>query len=267
VELGHIKHEAENDMSRILTLAYGVVIYLIFFGTYLYAIGFLGNVVVPKSLDSGPIDPLPTALAIDLALLSLFAIQHSVMARPGFKRLLTRVIPVSVERSTYVLVSSLLLILLFWQWRPLGGMVWEVQHPVGRALLYGGFAFGWLLVLVSTFVINHFDLFGLRQTWRAFRGQPQAAPAFVTPVLYRIVRHPLYVGWLFAFWSTPTMTVSHLLFAVMTTAYILVAIQLEERDLMTAHPEYAEYRRRVPMLVPRMRRQVTAPQPVRAGRA
>jgi protein-S-isoprenylcysteine O-methyltransferase Ste14 len=240
-------------MSRILTLAYGAVSYLIFFGTYLYAIGFLGNVLVPKSIDSAPIGPWQTALAIDVALLSLFALQHSVMARQGFKRIVTRVIPAAVERSTYVLASSLALILVFWQWRPLGGLVWDVQHPAGRVLLYTGFAFGWVLVLVSTFLINHFDLFGLRQTWRAFRGQPQAGLQFATPALYRIVRHPLYVGWLFAFWSTPTMTVTHLFFAAVTTAYILVAIQLEERDLLQAHPEYAEYRRRVPMLVPGLR--------------
>ena len=237
-------------MSRILTLIYGGVSYALFFLTFLYAIGFIGNVVVPKSLDSSPTGPWTVALAIDLALLSLFAVQHSVMARPAFKRLVTKVIPQSVERSTYVLASSLALILLFWQWRPLGGIVWDVQHEVGRALLYGGFAFGWLLVLVSTFVINHFDLFGLRQTWRAFRGQPQVPVAFATPILYRFVRHPLYVGWFFAFWSTPTMTATHLLFAAMTTAYILVAIQLEERDLLHAHPEYAEYRKQVPMLVP-----------------
>jgi protein-S-isoprenylcysteine O-methyltransferase Ste14 len=240
-------------MTRILTLAYGAVSYVIFFLTFLYAIGFLGNVVVPKSLDSGATDPWAVALTIDLGLLSLFAIQHSVMARQGFKRLLTRVVPPAAERSTYVLASSLALIFLFWQWRPLGGVVWEVEHGAARAVLYGGFAFGWTLVLVSTFVINHFDLFGLRQTWRAFRGQPQAEVRFVTPVFYRIVRHPLYVGWLFAFWSTPTMTATHLLFAAVTTAYILVAIQLEERDLMRAHPEYAEYRRRVPMLVPAWR--------------
>src|SRR5262245_33006567 len=234
-------------MSRILTLAYGAASYALFFLTFLYAIGFLGNVIVPKSLDSEVTDPWATALAIDLGLLALFAVQHSVMARQGFKRVLTRIIPSPVERSTYVLASSLLLLLLFWQWRPLGGGVWEVQNEVGRAVLYGGFAFGWALVLVSTFVINHFDLFGLRQTWRAFRGRPQAELRFVTPVLYRIVRHPLYVGWLFAFWSTPTMTVSHLFFAMVTTAYILVAIRLEERDLMRMHPEYAEYRKQVPM--------------------
>jgi methanethiol S-methyltransferase len=254
-------------MNRILTLAYGGLSYVIFFLTFLYAIGFLGNVVVPKSLDSGATGPWQTALAIDLGLLSLFAVQHSVMARQGFKRLLTRVIPPAAERSTYVLASSLALLLLFWQWRPLGGSVWEVQQQGGRAVLYGGFAFGWVLVLVTTFVINHFDLFGLRQTWRAFRGQPQTALRFVTPVLYRIVRHPLYVGWLFAFWSTPTMTVTHLLFAVVTTAYILVAIRFEERDLMRAHPEYAEYRQQVPMLVPALRQHGAVTHPVRAGHA
>jgi len=245
-------------------LAYGALSYVMFFGTFLYAIGFLGNVIVPKSIDSAASGPWSTALAIDLGLLSLFAVQHSVMARQGFKRLLTRVLPAAGERSTYVLASSLALILLFWQWRPLGGSVWEVQHEVGRAALYGGFAFGWTLVLVTTFVINHFDLFGLRQTWRAFRGQPQAGLQFVTPVLYRVVRHPLYVGWFFAFWCTPTMTVTHLLFAVVTTAYILVAIQLEERDLLRAHPEYAGYRQRVPMLVPAWRPNAT--DPVRAAR-
>jgi methanethiol S-methyltransferase len=254
-------------MARILTLAYGALSYAMFFLTFLYAIGFLGNLIVPKSLDSAATGPWPAALAIDLALLSLFAVQHSVMARAGFKRALTRIIPAAIERSTYVLASSLALLLLFWQWRPLGGVVWDVQHEAGRALLYGGFAFGWALVLVTTFVINHFDLFGLRQTWRAFRGQPQAPLRFVTPVLYRIVRHPLYVGWLLAFWSTPTMTVTHLVFAVVTTAYILVAIQLEERDLMRMHPEYADYRRRVPMLVPAWPKTAAAAKPVHTARA
>jgi methanethiol S-methyltransferase len=254
-------------MRRFLTLAYGALSYKIFLLTFLYAIGFLGNVFVPKSLDSGPTDPWQTALAIDLALLSLFAVQHSVMARQGFKRLITRIVPAPIERSTYVLASSLALLLLFWQWRPIGGTIWDVQNGLGRVLLYGGFAFGWALVLTTTFVINHFDLFGLRQTWLAFRGQPQTGLRFVTPVLYRVVRHPLYVGWLFTFWSTPTMTVTHLLFAVVTTAYILVAIQLEERDLMDAHPEYAEYRRRVPMLVPGWPRRVPEASPVREARA
>jgi methanethiol S-methyltransferase len=253
-------------MSRILMLAYGALSYVIFFGTFIYAIGFLGNVGVPKSIDSAASDPWSTALAIDLGLLSLFAVQHSVMARQGSKRLLSRVIPAAAERSTYVLASSLALIVLFWQWRPLGGSVWEVQHEVGRAALYSGFAFGWALVLVTTFVINHFDLFGLRQTWRAFRGQPQTGLQFVTPVLYRIVRHPLYVGWFFAFWCTPTMTVTHLLFAMVTTAYILVAIQLEERDLLRAHPEYAGYRQRVPMLVPAWPQHATVTDPARPAR-
>jgi protein-S-isoprenylcysteine O-methyltransferase Ste14 len=188
-----------------------------------------------------------------VGLLALFAVQHSVMARPAFKRLITTVVSPAAERSTYVLASSVALAVLFWQWRPLGGVVWEVEQPIGRALLYGGFAAGWLLVLVTTFVINHFDLFGLRQTWRHFQGLPQEPLRFVTPILYRIVRHPLYLGWLLAFWSAPTMSVTHLLFAAVTTVYILVAIQLEERDLMDAHPEYSAYRVQVPMLVPAWR--------------
>lgn len=245
-------------MTGTLTLAYGLLSYAIFFLTFLYAIGFMGNLGVPKTLDGPPAEPWPVALGIDLVLLGAFAVQHSVMARPGFKQLLSRVVPRPAERSTYVLASSLALILLFWQWRPLGGVVWDVQNPLGRAALWAGFAFGWGLVLVSTFVINHFDLFGLRQTWRAFRGQPQEPLRFATPLFYRVVRHPLYVGWFFAFWSTPTMTITHLVFAVMTTAYILLAIQFEERDLMEAHPEYAEYRRRVPMLMPKLRHVPTA---------
>jgi protein-S-isoprenylcysteine O-methyltransferase Ste14 len=176
------------------------------------------------------------------------------MARPAFKRVLTRVVSPVIERSTYVLMSSLALILLFWLWRPLGGVVWSVENDIGVALLYAGFAFGWGLVLVTTFAINHFDLFGLRQVWRHLRGEPQQGLKFVLPLLYRLVRHPLYVGWFFAFWCTPTMTVTHLFFAIMTTAYILIAIQLEERDLIAEHPEYADYRKRVPMLIPFLRR-------------
>ena len=237
-------------MKRLAIFAYGLISYAVFFATFLYAIGFIINLWVPKGIDSPRDVPLGTALPVNLALLGLFAVQHSVMARPAFKRILTRVVSPAAERSTYVLASSLALILLFWQWHPLGGMVWKVDHLVGRALLYGGFGLGWALVLTATFVINHFDLFGLRQTWRHFRGLPQEPLPFATPILYRVVRHPLYVGWLLAFWSTPTMTLTHLLFAAVTTAYILVAIQLEERDLMNAHPEYADYRRRVPMLVP-----------------
>ena len=237
-------------MSRLLVFAYGVIAYAVFFVTYLYAAGFVGNLVVPKSLDSTPTAPLGIALLINLGLLSVFAIQHSVMARPWFKRALTRIVPQAAERSTYTLASSLALILLFWQWSPLGGVIWDVQDPIGRALLYGGFAFGFLLVLVTTFLINHFDLFGLRQVWLYLLGRKYEPLNFVTPWLYRQVRHPLYVGWFFAFWSTPTMTLTHLLFAVVTTAYILVAIRFEERDLVGAHPEYAEYKRRVPMMIP-----------------
>ena len=254
-------------MARVLTLAYGVVVYAIFFLTFLYAIGFLGNIVVPKSLDSNAAEPWQRALTIDLVLLSLFAVQHSGMARQGFKRFLTRLLPESIERSTYVLASSLTLALLFWLWQPLGGVVWNVQNAAGRALLYAGFASGWALVLLATFVINHFDLFGLRQTWRAFRGLPQSPVRFKTPALYRIVRHPLYVGWLLAFWSTPIMTVTHLLFAMVTTAYILIAIRLEERDLTRAHPEYADYRQKVPMLVPAWKPRGNAASPVRQARA
>jgi methanethiol S-methyltransferase len=240
-------------MSRIVVFLYGVVSYGVFFGTFLYAAGFVGNLLVPKGLDAPPVGSFGASLLTDLALLGLFAVQHSVMARPAFKRAWTRIVPPAAERSTYVLASSLALILLFWQWRPLGGVVWDIQAPFGRALMHACFAFGWLLVLVTTFLINHFDLFGLRQVWLHLRGRPYEPLPFKTPGPYRLVRHPLYVGWFFAFWATPTMTATHLLFAVVTTAYILVAIQLEERDLVAAHPEYEGYRRRVPMLVPSIR--------------
>ena len=237
-------------MSRLLVFVYGVIAYSVFLVSYLYAVGFVGNFMVPKSLDSAPTAPLGTALLIDLGLLGLFAIQHSVMARPAFKRQLLRLIPQASERSTYVLVSSLALILLFWQWSPLGGVIWDVQDSTARAALYGLFGFGFLLVLVATLLINHLDLFGLRQVWLNLRGREYTSLNFVTPGLYRLIRHPLYLGWLFAFWATPTMTVTHLLFAAMTTAYIFVAIQLEERDLIAAHPQYVEYKRRVPMMIP-----------------
>jgi methanethiol S-methyltransferase len=238
-------------MKRWAVFTYGVGAYVVFLGTFLYAVGFVGNFLVPKSMDSAREGSLAAALAVNLALLTLFALQHSVMARRGFKERLTRFIPEAAERSTYVLASSLALVLLFALWRPLGGPVWDVTDPVGRAVLFALFAFGWLLVLVTTFLINHFDLFGLRQIWLYLRQRPYEPIRFRTPGPYRLVRHPLYVGWFFAFWATPTMTVTHLFFALVTTAYILVAIQLEERDLVDAFgPAYASYRRSVPMLVP-----------------
>lgn len=237
-------------MKRLSIFFYGVASYAVFFGTFLYAVGFIGNLWVPKSLDSPRDVPLGAALAIDLGLLALFAVQHSVMARPAFKRWWTRIIPEAAERATYVLFSSLALILLFWLWQPMGGEVWKVTSPAGVNFLYGLYAFGWLLLLYVTFLINHFDLFGLRQVWLQLIGRRYTPVPFRTPWLYRLVRHPLYIGWFTIVWAAPTMTVAHLVFAVMCTAYILFAIQFEEHDLIAAHPEYAEYRQRVPMLIP-----------------
>lgn len=237
-------------LSRITAFVYGVVCYLAFLGAFLYAVGFLGNFGVPKSMDSGPQMSLLSALAINCALLTLFALQHSVMARPWFKAIWTRLVPTVVERSTYVLFSSLALFVLFWKWQPMGGVIWSVGNSAGQLALNALFAIGWVTVLVSTFLINHFDLFGLRQVWLNLLGHPYSPLAFRTPGFYRYVRHPLYVGWLLVFWSAPTMTAAHLVFALATTTYILVAIQLEERDLVRIHGEYAEYRKRVPMLIP-----------------
>jgi methanethiol S-methyltransferase len=251
--------------SRILTFVYGTVSYTIFLATFLYAIGFIGNLIVPKTMDSPAQGPWQTALLVDLGLLGLFAVQHSVMARPWFKRALTRFIPEAAERSTYVLASSLALILMFWQWQPIGGMIWDVQDSTAQAIIYAGYASGWLLILVTTFVINHFDLFGLRQVWRNLLGKDQSGLRFVMPMLYRVVRHPLYVGWFLAFWCTPSMSATHLMFALATTAYILLAIQFEERDLMRMHPEYAEYRKQVPMLVPQFPRTVRVSPVERSG--
>ena len=241
-------------IARVSILLYGLFSYAVFFGTFLYAIGFVTGALVPVTLDGEPRTSFGAALAIDLGLLALFAVQHSVMARRGFKRWLTKLVPQPAERSTYVLASSLALIALFYFWQPIGGVVWDVSDPMLRLALYALGACGWLLVLIATFLINHFDLFGLRQVWLYAAGKPYSPLPFGTPVLYRVVRHPLYLGWLFAFWATPTMTVAHLVFALATTAYILLAIQLEERDLMHAHPEYREYRARVPMIIPLLKR-------------
>jgi protein-S-isoprenylcysteine O-methyltransferase Ste14 len=237
-------------IHRIAVFAYGVVAYLFFFASFVYAVGFVGGFGVPRSIDSAATLPVWQALLINALLLTVFAVQHSVMARPVFKRWLTRFVPVPAERSTYVLASSAALLLLFWQWQPIGLVIWSVESTLGATLLYALFAAGWLTVFVSTVLINHFDLFGLRQVWFHLRGEAYRPVPFVMPGPYRHIRHPLYVGWLLAFWATPTMTAAHLFFALMTTAYILVAIQLEERDLIAAHPEYDRYRQQVPMLVP-----------------
>ena len=255
-------------LRRLTTFIYGLLSYLLFFGTFLYAIGFIGNVVVPKSIDSGRTGSLGEALFIDAGLLLLFAVQHSVMARPWFKRGWTRFVPQPAERSTYVLLSSLALLLLFWQWQPIGGMVWTVEQPAARIVLYGLFALGWGLVLLATFLINHFDLFGLRQVFLFLIGKEYKELKFGTPVLYRHVRHPLYLGWLFTFWATPTMTIAHLVFAIATTAYIFVAIQFEERDLIAAHgDEYRRYKNNVPMIIPVRIGRGTAGVPVTSRKA
>jgi protein-S-isoprenylcysteine O-methyltransferase Ste14 len=237
-------------MKRLAIFLYGIVSYAVFFATFLYGIGFIGNLWVPKSIDSPRDVALGTALAVNLGLLALFAVQHSVMARPAFKRWWTRIVPEPAERATYVLFSSLALIVLFWFWQPMGGVVWSITSEAGVDTMYAIYAAGWLLLLYVTFLIDHFDLFGLRQVWLQLVGKPFTPVTFKTPWLYRQVRHPLYVGWLMIFWATPTMTVAHLVFAIMTTAYILIAIQFEEHDLIVAHPEYADYKRRVPALIP-----------------
>lgn len=236
--------------NRIIAFLYGVACYLAFLAAFLYAIGFIGNFLVPKSIDSGMQMSFMNALAINAGLLGLFAVQHSVMARQWFKRAWSRIVPTSVERSTYVLFSSLALLLLFWKWQPMGGVIWNVENTYGRLALQALYASGWLTVLIATFLINHFDLFGLRQVWLYLSGRPYTPLKFRTPGLYRLVRHPLYVGWLLVFWSAPVMSSAHLVFAISTTAYILIAIQFEERDLVRLHEEYAEYRRRVPMILP-----------------
>jgi len=246
-------------MKRAGYFLYGLACYLIFFGALLYAFGFIGNLFVPHTLDGAPTMPAGRAAAIDVALLLLFALQHSIMARRWFKERWTRIVPQTLERSTYVLFSSLALILLFQLWQPIGGVVWSVEDLKGRLILLSLFVSGWLLVLVATFLINHFDLFGLRQVWLYLIGRPYTALPFATPWLYRVVRHPLYVGWLMVFWMAPTMTIAHLLFSLATTAYIVMAIQFEERDLIDTHGDaYRRYKRNVPMLVPFSNRHTAA---------
>ena len=238
-------------MKKTLFLLYGLISYFAFLGTILYAIGFVGNLFVPKTIDGEPTLPLVTALAIDAGLLALFALQHSIMARPAFKRWWTRIIPAELERSTFVLLSSLCLVLMMWQWQPIGGVIWSVNNELAKTILLIVYLMGWAIVFISTFLINHFDLFGLRQTWLYFTGKPYTALPFRLPLFYKMVRHPLYLGFIIAFWFTPVMTVTHLLFAVLTTGYILTAIQLEERDLVTHFGEkYKNYKKWAPMLIP-----------------
>jgi protein-S-isoprenylcysteine O-methyltransferase Ste14 len=236
----------------LIAAVYGVVCYVVFLCSFLYAIGFVGNLIVPRTIDSGPSAPFTAALIIDLLLLGAFAVQHSVMARPGFKAVWTRIVPRSIERSTYVLISSLLLALICWQWRPIPATVWDLSaSQIGAGVLAGVFWVGWLVLLLATFMINHFDLFGLRQVYLRMRGLEYSPPRFTQRALYKLVRHPIMLGFLIAFWAAPRMSLGHCLFAIATTGYILVGIALEERDLVRAHGEqYRAYRAGVPMLLP-----------------
>ena len=247
--------DAPAPRSGALAFAYGILCYAVFFAVFLYGIGFIGGFFTPTMLDGAPRRPLSEALLIDLGLLTLFAVQHSVMARPAFKRWWTRFVPEAVERSTYVLMSSLALAVMYVFWEPIGGVIWTTSG-LAREVVIAIYLLGWALLLYTTFLIDHFDLFGLRQVWNRLQGNAYEPPKFYTPSLYRVVRHPLYVGWLTIFWAAPTMTVAHLVFALGTTGYILIAIQLEERDLVTAFGDrYVSYRRSTPMLIPRLWRQ------------
>ena len=238
-------------MGKLLALIFGVVSYAIFFGSFLYWIGFVSNMIVPKGIDSGVEAATATALIINLALLALFGVQHTVMARPGFKEGWTRVVPKSIERSTYVLLSSAILILLYWQWRPMTGVIWEVEAAWAQSLLWAVLFGGILIVLLSTFIIDHFDLFGLRQVWLNLREKAYSHPGFKVTFFYKFVRHPLYVGWIMSMWGTPRMTVGHLLFAAGLTTYIFIAIYYEEKDLVKfLGDDYIQYKEKVPMIIP-----------------
>ncbi|HET7614932.1 MAG TPA: hypothetical protein VFK26_13510 [Gemmatimonadaceae bacterium] len=238
-------------MSKALAFFYGIVAYVVFVVSFVYAIGFVGNLIVPKSIDSGTVVGTWKALIIDAVLLTLFAMQHSGMARRGFKRRLTRVIPEAIERSTYVLSASLVLLLLYALWRPIPNAIWNVTNPTAVTLLWALFGLGWAIVFISTFMIGHFDLFGLKQVWLNMAGRTRSPDSFRTPAFYKIVRHPIMAGFFIAFWATPFMSAGHLLFAIATTGYILLAVQLEERDLVAAHGEqYLNYRKQVPAFVP-----------------
>ncbi len=242
-------------MGRIISFLYGVLAHLGFLVVFLYLIGFLGNFVVPKSIDSGQAGPVAQAMLINVILIAIFGIQHSVMARPGFKQWWTRFVPQHIERSTYVMISNLLVALLIWQWQPMVGVIWNVEHPVGASVLWGLFGIGWVMIVLTSFVINHFDLFGLRQVYLHLRGMEYTPLEFKAKWIYKYIRHPLMLGWIIAFWSTPQMSAGHLVFAVGTAVYILIAIQYEERDLVKFHGEdYENYRRQASMLLPFMKK-------------